>query len=63
MSDTKPNPALAVEGSDAAFRPAYALTDDHEERLGRFAPPAAERRGSRTTTPGTAHQNQPQPTA
>jgi len=35
MYDTHPNPALAVKGDATAFRPAYELMDDDEERLGR----------------------------
>ncbi|PSK38061.1 hypothetical protein B9Z65_1252 [Elsinoe australis] len=38
-TDTHPNPALKVEGSDASgevkYRPAYELVEDEEERLGR----------------------------
>ena len=33
-TDTHPNPALRIEGSDL-FRPAYELEGDEEERLGR----------------------------
>jgi hypothetical protein len=35
--DTQPNPALKAEesGKHHDFRPAYELTEDHEERLGR----------------------------
>lgn len=35
VSDTRPNPALAVSGDSSKFRPAYELQDDGEERLGR----------------------------
>ncbi|KAJ5148219.1 hypothetical protein N7526_001571 [Penicillium atrosanguineum] len=36
-SDTKPNPKLRKEGgSDAEYLPAYELTEDVEERLGRY---------------------------
>ncbi|KAJ9220400.1 hypothetical protein DTO169C6_7289 [Paecilomyces variotii] len=35
MTDTHPNPALARKGDVTSFRPAYELTDDDEERLGR----------------------------
>jgi len=35
VADTRPNPALAVGGDETKFRPAYELTDDDEERLGR----------------------------
>jgi FAD synthetase len=37
-TDTHPNPALVaeeVDGSIKKFRPAYELTEDREERLGR----------------------------
>lgn len=34
-TDTHPNPALKAEGQEGAFRPAYELEDDNEERLGR----------------------------
>ncbi|POR37419.1 Uncharacterized protein TPAR_02379 [Tolypocladium paradoxum] len=33
--NTRPNPALALGGDDKAFRPAYELARDDEERLGR----------------------------
>ncbi|KAK4221432.1 hypothetical protein QBC38DRAFT_129703 [Podospora fimiseda] len=35
VTDTRPNPALAVSGDCSKFRPAYELRDDDEERLGR----------------------------
>ncbi|KAK4237270.1 hypothetical protein C8A03DRAFT_44843 [Achaetomium macrosporum] len=35
VTDTRPNPALAVGGDTSKFRPAYELRDDEEERLGR----------------------------
>ncbi|KAL2020834.1 hypothetical protein VTK56DRAFT_7927 [Thermocarpiscus australiensis] len=35
LTDTRPNPALAVSGDVSKFRPAYELRDDEEERLGR----------------------------
>ncbi|KAK1760887.1 hypothetical protein QBC47DRAFT_16913 [Echria macrotheca] len=36
MTNTRPNPALALDGSGGkAFRPAYELVRDDEERLGR----------------------------
>ena len=35
VTDTRPNPALAVSGDLSKFRPAYELRDDDEERLGR----------------------------
>jgi FAD synthetase len=35
VTDTRPNPALAVGGEASKFRPAYELRDDDEERLGR----------------------------
>ncbi|KAK3906521.1 hypothetical protein C8A05DRAFT_11754 [Staphylotrichum tortipilum] len=35
VTDTRPNPALAVSGDTSKFRPAYELRDDDEERLGR----------------------------
>ncbi|KAK4114947.1 adenine nucleotide alpha hydrolases-like protein [Canariomyces notabilis] len=35
VTDTRPNPALAVRGEASKFRPAYELRDDDEERLGR----------------------------
>ncbi|KAK0637406.1 hypothetical protein B0T17DRAFT_484371 [Bombardia bombarda] len=35
VTDTRPNPALAVGGDQPKFRPAYELRDDDEERLGR----------------------------
>ncbi|AEO69642.1 70f8aa20-9092-4f2a-bc31-79816f618393 [Thermothielavioides terrestris] len=35
VTDTRPNPALAVGGDNSKFRPAYELKDDDEERLGR----------------------------
>ncbi|KAL2142861.1 hypothetical protein VTI28DRAFT_692 [Corynascus sepedonium] len=35
VSNTRPNPALAVGGDTSKFRPAYELRDDDEERLGR----------------------------
>ncbi|KAL2263917.1 hypothetical protein VTK26DRAFT_4298 [Humicola hyalothermophila] len=35
VTDTRPNPALAVDGDASKFRPAYELRDDDEERLGR----------------------------
>ncbi|KAL2182056.1 uncharacterized protein P884DRAFT_235481 [Thermothelomyces heterothallicus CBS 202.75] len=35
VTNTRPNPALAVSGSPSVFRPAYELRDDDEERLGR----------------------------
>ncbi|GAB1320867.1 3'-phosphoadenosine 5'-phosphosulfate sulfotransferase [Madurella fahalii] len=35
VTDTRPNPALAVSGDTTKFRPAYELRDDDEERLGR----------------------------
>ncbi|KAK3301628.1 uncharacterized protein B0T15DRAFT_487859 [Chaetomium strumarium] len=35
VTDTRPNPALAVGGDRCKFRPAYELRDDDEERLGR----------------------------
>lgn len=35
VTDTRPNPALAVGGDAPKFRPAYELKDDDEERLGR----------------------------
>lgn len=35
-NDTHPNPALKVEdGGKTKYRPAYELTKDEEERLGR----------------------------
>ena len=33
--NTRPNPALALDGETKSFRPAYELTRDDEERLGR----------------------------
>lgn len=35
VTDTRPNPALAVGNDATHFRPAYELRDDDEERLGR----------------------------
>ncbi|KAH6998995.1 hypothetical protein AUP68_13604 [Ilyonectria robusta] len=35
VTDTRPNPALAVGNDSTKFRPAYELRDDYEERLGR----------------------------
>ncbi|KAK4650899.1 3'-phosphoadenosine 5'-phosphosulfate sulfotransferase [Podospora pseudocomata] len=35
VTDTRPNPALAVGEGASKFRPAYELRDDDEERLGR----------------------------
>ncbi|KAK4146875.1 uncharacterized protein C8A04DRAFT_34448 [Dichotomopilus funicola] len=35
VTNTRPNPALAVSGDTSTFRPAYELRDDDEERLGR----------------------------
>jgi FAD synthetase len=35
MTNTRPNPALAVDSDPTKFRPAYELTRDDEERLGR----------------------------
>lgn len=35
QKDTKPNPVLAVADNPTQFRPAYELTEDNEERLGR----------------------------
>jgi len=35
MTDTHPNPALALDADPTMFRPAYELMDDDEERLGR----------------------------
>jgi FAD synthetase len=39
MKDTHPNPALLVQqngiNGTKAFRPAYELLDDYQERLGR----------------------------
>ncbi|KAK4119682.1 adenine nucleotide alpha hydrolases-like protein [Parathielavia appendiculata] len=35
VTDTRPNPALAVSGDASKYRPAYELRDDGEERLGR----------------------------
>jgi FAD synthetase len=35
VTNTRPNPALAVGGDASKFRPAYELRDDDEERLGR----------------------------
>lgn len=35
ISDTQPNPALAVANDPSHFRPAYELKEDNEERLGR----------------------------
>lgn len=35
MTDTHPNPALALDAGATMFRPAYELMDDDEERLGR----------------------------
>ncbi|CAM1505098.1 Fc.00g107350.m01.CDS01 [Cosmosporella sp. VM-42] len=35
VTDTRPNPALAVDKNSKEFRPAYELRDDDEERLGR----------------------------
>ncbi|KAI5465351.1 hypothetical protein BGZ63DRAFT_373354 [Mariannaea sp. PMI_226] len=35
VTDTRPNPALAVDSDSTKFRPAYELCDDDEERLGR----------------------------
>jgi FAD synthetase len=35
MTNTRPNPALAVDTDANAFRPAYELVRDDEERLGR----------------------------
>ncbi|KAH6898175.1 hypothetical protein B0T10DRAFT_101113 [Thelonectria olida] len=35
VTDTRPNPALAVDNNSQKFRPAYELRDDDEERLGR----------------------------
>ena len=34
-TDTHPNPALSLDSDETMFRPAYELTDDNEERLGR----------------------------
>ncbi|KAM3555917.1 hypothetical protein ARSEF4850_005774 [Beauveria asiatica] len=34
-SNTKPNPKLAIDAECTKFRPAYDLTQDEEERLGR----------------------------
>jgi len=36
MTDTHPNPALALDAKAMKFRPAYELVDDNEERLGRY---------------------------
>lgn len=35
MTDTHPNPALALDANGTKFRPAYELVADDEERLGR----------------------------
>jgi FAD synthetase len=35
VTNTRPNPALALGGDTSKFRPAYELRDDDEERLGR----------------------------
>lgn len=35
MTNTRPNPALAIDSSAKKFRPAYELVRDEEERLGR----------------------------
>lgn len=35
MTDTRPNPALAVDSKAQVFRPAYELAHDDEERRGR----------------------------
>jgi len=35
MTNTHPNPALALDTDATMFRPAYELMDDDEERLGR----------------------------
>ena len=35
MTNTRPNPALALDSSAKTFRPAYELVRDDEERLGR----------------------------
>lgn len=35
ITDTHPNPALALDASGVNFRPAYELMGDDEERLGR----------------------------
>ncbi|KAK3296334.1 uncharacterized protein B0H64DRAFT_168112 [Chaetomium fimeti] len=35
VTDTRPNPALALGGDTSKFHPAYELRDDDEERLGR----------------------------
>ncbi|KAH8905620.1 putative FAD synthetase [Coniochaeta sp. PMI_546] len=35
MTNTRPNPALAIDASAKRFRPAYELVRDDEERLGR----------------------------
>ena len=35
VTDTLPNPALALDASGTKFRPAYELMGDDEERLGR----------------------------
>lgn len=34
-SDTRPNPALAIDAEAGKFQPAYELTRDDEERRGR----------------------------
>jgi len=35
MTNTRPNPALALDADGKTFRPAYELVRDDEERLGR----------------------------
>ena len=35
MTNTRPNPALALDSGAHTFRPAYELVRDDEERLGR----------------------------
>ncbi len=35
MTNTRPNPALALDAEAKTFRPAYELIRDDEERLGR----------------------------
>lgn len=35
MTNTRPNPALALDADAKTFRPAYELVRDDEERLGR----------------------------
>jgi FAD synthetase len=37
MTNTRPNPALALDADAGTFRPAYDLVRDDQERLGRDA--------------------------